>query len=190
MWPARNGLGKNVGCHSGFGGVAFPQSGVPIGGGGARGEAKLPGGSGGGSPHGPRALSDAVGRPGEAPFQLWPTTPGGAAVRRAGVDTTSSSSAASADEPRVPFGLGERRLGEPEPDLVSAAAGRAIGARTGRATGPGSAADMRRLAPGARFVGSVLAEAKVLGSLEPGPTICDSPPKPMGSEANGATGER
>jgi len=71
--------------------------------------------------------------------------------RRPGGGTTSSSSAARADEPRTPFGLGERRLGEPEPaelEPVASALGLAIGAM-GRATGPGSGTDKRLLAGGA-----------------------------------------
>lgn len=55
---------------------------------------------------------------------------------------TSSSSAASADEPRNPFGLGERRLGDVDPDPESPA-GRAMGA-TGRVIGPGSFTEARR----------------------------------------------
>lgn len=63
--------------------------------------------------------------------------------RPAGAATTSSSSAANADEPRTPLGLGVRWVGEPEPELgvspalAFEAEGRAMGAM-GRATGPGS----------------------------------------------------
>ena len=86
--------------------------------------------------------------------QLWHTGTG--AERRIGLDTTSSSSAASADEPSgLPAGLGEQRTGDSLPELdeeVEASpftAGRAIGAigTFGRVIGPGSAADsddMRR----------------------------------------------
>lgn len=66
--------------------------------------------------------------------------------------TTSSSSAANADDPKsMPFGLGLRRMGEPELELVvpgallvieepeapSPVPGRAIGAMIGRVMGPG-----------------------------------------------------
>lgn len=76
---------------------------------------------------------------------------------------TSSSSAASADDPRVVFGLGDLR-GDPEVDdpaspepEVSPAPGRAIGATCGRATGPGpvsgwTGTDERLPEPGARGV--------------------------------------
>lgn len=75
----------------------------------------------------------------------------------------------------MPFGLGERRLGEPDPDVspvigLAMGAGGAIGARgaigaggaisgaigtieTGRATGPWSARDVRLEGPGANMVG-------------------------------------
>lgn len=76
---------------------------------------------------------------------------GAGATRRVGAETTSSSSAASADEPSTPFGLGERRVGEvepePDPEAGASPAGRAIGA-IGRVIGPGSAAIEARL-PGA-----------------------------------------
>ena len=100
-----------------------------MGGGGGRGEEK-PGG-----PHGDRKSVielRALAVPHPCPG------PGGAAERRpAGAFTTSSSSGDSADDPSTPFGLGDRRLGDadPEPD---ASTGRAIGA-IGRETGPGSA---------------------------------------------------
>jgi hypothetical protein len=59
--------------------------------------------------------------------------------------TTSSSSAARADDPRTPFGLGDRRLGDPDPELVPSVVvvvlGRAIGA-IGRVMGPGPPTDM------------------------------------------------
>jgi len=81
-----------------------------------------------------------------------PTAPG-ATDRRPGASTISSSSAASADEPSTPFGLGERRLGDVEPEPGSPA-GRAIGAMgvrgVGRPIGPGSAIDgLRPSEPGA-----------------------------------------
>lgn len=60
---------------------------------------------------------------------------------------TSSSSGDNAEEPSMPFGLGERRLGEPEPELGVSPAGRAIGA-IGRATGPGSPIEARLPGPG------------------------------------------
>lgn len=64
---------------------------------------------------------------------------------------TSSSSGASADDPKTPFGLGDRWLGEPDPELVVPSVvvvvlGRAIGA-IGRVIGPGAemaARDARR----------------------------------------------
>ena len=74
-------------------------------------------------------------------------------------DTTSSSSAARAEDPRMRLGLGERRLGDPEPELAASpfplpAIGRAIGA-IGRVIGPGPEAslldaDAWRPWPGAR----------------------------------------
>jgi len=86
-------------------------------------------------------------------------------------DTTSSSSAASAEDPRTPLGLGERRFGDPEPELAASplppagppAIGRAIGA-IGRVIGPGPEAsllvpccckfvDARRPWPGASIEG-------------------------------------
>ena len=78
-------------------------------------------------------------------------------------DTTSSSSAANADDPRTRLGLGERQLGDPEPELAASpgpfpppAVGRAIGA-IGRVIGPGPEAslldaDAWRPWPGARPV--------------------------------------
>jgi hypothetical protein len=73
-------------------------------------------------------------------------------------DTTSSSSAARAEDPRTRLGLGERRLGDPEPELAPSpfpppAVGRAIGA-IGRVIGPGPEAsllDAWRPWPGARL---------------------------------------
>ena len=56
-----------------------------------------------------------------------PTAPG-ATDRRPGALTISSLSSASADEPSTPFGLGERRLGDVDPDPDASPAGRAIGA--------------------------------------------------------------
>lgn len=61
-------------------------------------------------------------------------------------DTTSSSSAANAEDPRTRFGLGERRLGDPEPELAASpfpppAVGLAIGA-IGRVIGPGPEASL------------------------------------------------
>jgi len=82
-----------------------------------------------------------------------------------GSETNSSSSAASADEPRIPFGLGERRTGEPCTDADADAespdvpAGRAMGAieamsviGAGRPIGPTSLTEERRPDPGARLV--------------------------------------
>jgi len=77
--------------------------------------------------------------------------------------TTSSSSAARADEPKIPFGLGERRLGDPELVLapspgVLLTVGRAMGA-IGRVMGPGpdmsvwTGIDGRRPCPGASMDG-------------------------------------
>jgi len=138
--PAPNGLVKNAGCgwcHSAPG-LILPHRELPIGG---RGE---PNGAAG-APHGaapvPTAERCGLGLP-----HPWPTG-AGMPVRRGGA-ITSSSSAESAEEPNLPLGLGERRLGdpEPEPDAVEdSPAGRAMGAM-GRATGPGSPMD-------ARFVG-------------------------------------
>jgi hypothetical protein len=60
--------------------------------------------------------------------------------RPATFGTTSSSSAANAEEPRTLFGLGDQRLGDPDPELVVPSVvvvpGRAIGA-IGRVMGPG-----------------------------------------------------
>ena len=91
-----------------------------------------------------------------------PTAPG-ATERRPGAVTISSSSAASADEPSTPLGLGVRWLGdvEPEPEAEGSPAGRAMGAigamgamgATGRPMGPRSAAIDGRRAPGASCVG-------------------------------------
>jgi hypothetical protein len=64
---------------------------------------------------------------------------------------TSSSSGDSAEEPSMPLGLGERRLGEPEPDPGASPVGRAMGAM-GRATGPGSPMDARLLGGGVTAV--------------------------------------
>ena len=93
-----------------------------------------------------------------------PTGAGGM-LRLLGAVTTSSSSAASADEPSTPLGLSFRRIGDalpefeeewppvPDPEASPFAVGRAMGAMgpmgpigpTGRPIGPGSAAeDMRR----------------------------------------------
>ena len=115
--------------------------------------------------------------------------------------TTSSSSAANADDPRTPFGLGDRRLGDPDPELVvpspDVAAfpvmGRAMGAR-GRVIGPGPepttgedveataaesglrTAELRRLEPGASIEGAE--EVTVNGVLGFGGPIGVSPPEP------------
>jgi hypothetical protein len=69
--------------------------------------------------------------------------------------TTSSSSAASAEDPRTRFGLGERRLGDPELELPSPfppvgppAVGRAIGAM-GLVIGPGPEASLSIEGPAA-----------------------------------------
>lgn len=88
-----------------------------------------------------------------------PTAPG-ATARRTGAVTISSSSAASADEPKTPFGLGDRRLGDVEPEPPVSAAGRAIGAigvdGIGRPIGPRSTIEGRRPGgPGASCVGDV-----------------------------------
>jgi len=139
-------------------GVALaPQDPVAIG----RGEDEKPPAVPGAAPHGV-----PLGRPGVRMVlrglpQPWPTAPAPGAtaagrLREAG--TTSSSSAANADEPSTPLGLGDRLLGdtapEPEAGLASTVpVGLAIGAM-GRVIGPGpemagsAAADMRRLAPG------------------------------------------
>ena len=96
------------------------------------------------------------GRPSGKALRGLPQFGPGATVRRLGACTTSSSSAASADEPNTPFGLVERRLGdvEPEPEASPEPGGRAMGAigATGRVIGPGSAGG-RRLVLGARWVG-------------------------------------
>ena len=123
---------------------------------GGRGDEKL--GVGGGTPIVPTGpLGQA---PAPAPMTelrgLCQLCPVRTAPRRPGRSTTSSSSAARAADPSIPFGLGERREGDvapdPEPDaFVSAAVdGRAIGA-IGRVMGPGSAAaaDGLRTAMGA-----------------------------------------
>ena len=79
-------------------------------------------------------------------------------------DTTSSSSAASAEDPRTRGGLGERPLGDPELELASPfpppAVGRAIGV-IGRVIGPGTTldADAWRPWPGARPAVAVLCVA-------------------------------
>jgi hypothetical protein len=56
----------------------------------------------------------------------------------------------------MPLGLGERRLGEPEPDPGASPVGRAMGA-IGRATGPGSPRDARLLVPGGNIGDVVMA---------------------------------
>lgn len=82
----------------------------------------------------------------------------GAVLRPRGAFTTSSSLSTSADEPRIPWGLGER-TGEPELELpspllfeVPEMLGRAMGAMMGRPIGPGSPdmREARRPCPGAR----------------------------------------
>ena len=118
-------------------------------------------------------------------------------TRRVGpVITTSSSSAASAEDPRTPFGLGDRRLGDPDPELVVPSPvaalpvmGRPMGAR-GRVIGPGPEpttgedveaesglriADERRLEPGASIEG---AEDVNVNGLGFGGPIGVSPPEP------------
>lgn len=131
------GLPKKLGdaCHSGPGAALHRE--LPIGGGGGRGEANVEPGA----PQGDR--KSVIELRALAVPHPWPT---GAAERRpAGADMTSSSSGESADEPRTPFGLGDRRLGEVEPEPV-ASTGRAIGA-IGLVIGPGSAL-LRRLGLG------------------------------------------
>lgn len=100
--------------------------------------------------------------PGGAPR---PIPIGALGPRRMGVLTTSSSSAANADEPRT-LGLGERRTGELKLELLESPwTGRAIGA--GRVIGPGAAlllallagpslirVDPRRPIPGASMGGA------------------------------------
>ena len=79
-------------------------------------------------------------------------------------DTTSSSSAASAEDPRTRGGLGERPLGDPELELASPfppqAVGRAIKV-IGRVIGPETTldADAWRPWPGARPAVAVLCVA-------------------------------
>lgn len=118
----------------------------PIGGG--RGEAKV----GAGGPHGDRMSGTELRGLAVAGPQPCPTVPGATERRPTGAPTTSSSSGIKADEPRTPFGLGERREGdvEPEPE-ASPVLGRAIGA-IGLVIGPGSAAGVRALGP-ANIVG-------------------------------------
>jgi len=142
------------GCHSGLG-VAFPHSELPIGGG--RGDPK-PGGPGG--PQGVRTSPTALRGPGLAGPQPCPTVPADPARRFVGAGTTSSSSAARAEDPRMPFGLGERRLGDPDPDPGVSPVGLAIGAR-GLATGPGSGTDARLLGPA--DIGGGMTKFGVLG---------------------------
>lgn len=121
-----------------------------------------------GAPHG--ALSPIADLGLELP-QPWPTAAG--LVRRVGGAMTSSSSGDNAEDPRTPLGLGERRLGEPEPDPDVSPAGRAIGAM-GRATGPGSPTDARLLEPGGSIGGGEFNEFG--GIFEGGP---------IGAEAGG-----
>lgn len=106
-----------------------------------------------------------------------PTAPG-ATDRRPGASTISSSSAASAAEPSTPFGLGERRLGDVDPEPVGSTAGRAIGAMgAGRPIGPSSAMDgLRPGGPGANcggeangFCAALLGGA--MGATEDGPIL-------------------
>jgi hypothetical protein len=144
------------GCHCGSGAeaVAVPgHMGLPMGGG--RGVPKLGGGRGGtGDPVAPQGAR----RPGAESAlrgELNPhpgSDPCGTDRRpEAGSETNSSSSAARADEPRTPFGLGERRTGEPcadadadveSPDVPGGRAIGAIGAMSvmgvGRPIGPTS----------------------------------------------------
>lgn len=133
----------------------LPQREFPTGG---RGEPK----GGAGAPHG--ALFSPIADRGLGLPQPWPTTDG--LMRRDGGAMTSSSSGDRAEEPRNPLGLGDRRLGEPEPDPGPSPAGRAMGA-IGRATGPGSPMDARLLAPGGSIGGGELRE--LCGALEGGP---------------------
>lgn len=111
-------------------------------------------------------------------------------------DTTSSSSAASAEDPRMPFGLGDRRLGDPDPELLASplpatgpppATGRAIGA-IGRVIGPGpetsllppctckfnTGAEARRPCPGASREGPE-AEVEVVLCAEGFATFAGGP---------------
>lgn len=127
--------------------------------------------NGAGAPHGaavPMAERCGLGLP-----HPWPTG-AGLPVRRGGA-MTSSSSADSAEEPNLPFGLGERRFGEPEPDpdaVDASPAGRAMGAR-GRATGPGSPRDARF--EGLWFiicVGELRDADRAPGALDGGPMGC------------------
>lgn len=112
-------------------------------------------------------------------------------ARRCPVEvTTSSSSAANAEEPRVPLGLGERRLGEPDPELAFSpeldAIGRAIGAR-GRVMGPGPEPsvcacifiDPRRPWPGASIDGPGVGGTGVRGVLGFGGPIGEGTPGAM-----------
>ena len=83
--------------------------------------------------------------PGPPPMGIVPI-PMVAALLGPCADTTSSSSAARAEDPRTRLGLGERRLGDPEPELAASpfpppAVGRAIGA-IGRVIGPGPEASL------------------------------------------------
>lgn len=76
-------------------------------------------GNPGGGPHGPLRSTDPLGGAGAAP-QTGPFT----TVLRA-FGTTSSSSAARAEDPRT-FGLGDRRTGDADPD-PDCSVGRAMG---------------------------------------------------------------
>lgn len=102
--------------------------------------------------------------------------------------TTSSSSAANADDPRVPFGLGDLLLGDPDPELAPSAdvpppGGRAIGA-IGRVIGPGpdasvgvlrTATEPRRPCPGAS-IGAPGADVEARGVFGLGGPIGDGAP--------------
>ena len=133
-----------VGCQSGFTFGGDPHRPVPMGAtvGGA-GRDGNPGGAPGG-PHGED--TDPRGHVVVVP-QL---VPGATTRRPEGAAMTSSSSASSAAEPRTPFGLGDLRLGDVEPEPDASPVGRAMGAM-GRVIGPGSGTATRVLGPGARL---------------------------------------
>lgn len=132
-------MGKNVGgCQSGLGLVVFHIC--------VRGEPKA---AGAGGPQGARLSPGAV--LGLVLAHPWPTAV--AMGRRVGAVTTSSSSAARAEDPSTPLGLGDRRFGDPDPDPdpEGSPAGLAMGA-IGRATGPGSGRDTRLAGAGGNIV--------------------------------------
>ena len=165
---------------------AEPQGGMRISGPLLRGLAAVP------TAPAPHPTPTALGRP----------------ERRPGAVTISSSSAASADEPSTPFGLGVRCAGdvEPDPDAEADAdadgspAGRAIGAMgaVGRVIGPGSAdiavdsaSDARRTPdPGASCVGDDNGFCTTPPTFMPtGPTPKPAP-TPFGGGPIGAGGAR